>query len=237
MFADLLTPSALSALLQVLMIDLVLAGDNAVAVGLAAGGLPAEQRKKAILWGLAAAVIIRIGFALITTQLLAVIGLLLAGGLLLLWVCWRMWKELREQAQADEVAAGAAMDDDPTTEPMVKPAKSFRAAFTQILIADISMSLDNVLAVAGAARDHPGILVFGLLMSIALMGVAATWIASLLHRYRWIGYVGLVIVLYVALHMMWQGHQQVIDDLGYTPMYNAVMPDFVDIKPVKPAVK
>ncbi len=234
MFADLLTPSALSALLQVLMIDLVLAGDNAVAVGLAAGGLPAEQRKKAILWGLAAAVIIRIGFALITTQLLAVIGLLLAGGILLLWVCWRMWKELREQAVADEVAAGAAMDDDPTTEPMVKPAKSFRAAFTQILIADISMSLDNVLAVAGAAREHPGILVFGLLMSIALMGVAATWIASLLHRYRWIGYVGLVIVLYVALHMMWQGHQQVINDLGFTPQYNAVAPDFLDIKPRTP---
>ena len=234
MFADLLTPSALSALLQVLMIDLVLAGDNAVAVGLAAGGLPEAQRKKAILWGLAAAVIIRIGFALITTQLLAVIGLLLAGGILLLWVCWRMWKELREQAVAEEVAAGAAMDDDPTTEPMVKPAKSFRAAFTQILIADISMSLDNVLAVAGAAREHPGILVFGLLMSIALMGIAATWIARLLHRYRWIGYVGLVIVLYVALHMMWQGHQQVVDDLGYTQQYNAVMPDFMDIKTVKP---
>jgi YjbE family integral membrane protein len=234
MFADLLTPSALSALLQVLMIDLVLAGDNAVAVGLAAGGLPADQRKKAILWGLAAAVVIRIGFALITTQLLAVIGLLLAGGLLLLWVCWRMWKELREQAVAEEVAAGAAMDDDPTTEPMVKPAKSFRAAFTQILIADISMSLDNVLAVAGAAREHPGILVFGLLMSIALMGVAATWIARLLHRYRWIGYVGLIIVLYVALHMMWQGHQQVVDDLGYAPQYNAVVPDFLDIKPKMP---
>ena len=153
---------------------------------------------------------------------------------LLLWVCWRMWKELREQAVADEVAAGAAMDDDPTTEPMVKPAKSFRAAFTQILIADISMSLDNVLAVAGAAREHPGILVFGLLMSIALMGVAASWIARLLHRYRWIGYVGLVIVLYVALHMMWQGHQQVVDDLGYAPQYNAVMPEFLDIKPKAP---
>lgn len=235
MFEDLFTPAALSALFQVLMIDLVLAGDNAVAVGLAAGGLPEAQRKKAILWGLAAAVVLRIGFALITTQLLAVIGLLLAGGLLLLWVCWRMWKELREQAQADEIAAGAAMDDDPTTEPQVKPAKSFRAAFTQILIADISMSLDNVLAVAGAARDHPGILVFGLIVSIALMGVAATWIARLLHRYRWIGYVGLVIVLYVALHMMWQGHQQVVADLGYAPQYNAVMPDFLDIKPTEPA--
>ena len=235
MFEDLFSPAALSALFQVLMIDLVLAGDNAVAVGLAAGGLPPEQRKKAILWGLAAAVVLRIGFALITTQLLAVIGLLLAGGILLLWVCWRMWKELREQAQAEEIAAGAAMDDDPTTEPMVKPAKSFRSAFTQILIADISMSLDNVLAVAGAARDHPGILVFGLLVSIALMGIAATWIARLLHRYRWIGYVGLVIVLYVALHMMWQGHHQVVADLGYAPQYNAVMPDFLDIKPTAPA--
>ena len=234
MFADLLSPAALSALFQVLMIDLVLAGDNAVAVGLAAGGLPEAQRKKAILWGLAAAVIIRIGFALITTQLLGVIGLLFAGGVLLLWVCWKMWRELHEQGVADEVAAAAAMDDDPGTVPLVKPAKSFRAAFTQILIADISMSLDNVLAVAGAAREHPGILVFGLLMSIALMGVAASWIANLLHRYRWIGFVGLIIVLYVALHMMWQGHQQVVDDLGYTAQYNAVMPDFLDIKPTAP---
>lgn len=234
MFADLFTPSALSALFQVLMIDLVLAGDNAVAVGLAAGGLPEAQRKKAILWGLAAAVVIRIGFALITTQLLGIIGLLLAGGILLLWVCWKMWRELREQGKADEVAAAAALDDDPATVPQVKPAKSFRAAFIQILIADISMSLDNVLAVAGAAREHPGILVFGLMMSIALMGVAATWIANLLHRYRWIGYVGLIIVLYVALHMMWQGHQQVIDDLGHTSWYNAMMPDFLDIKPSSP---
>ena len=234
MFENLLTASALSALFQVLMIDLVLAGDNAVAVGLAAGGLPQEQRKKAIIWGLAAAVVIRIGFALITTQLLGIIGLLFAGGLLLLWVCWKMWNELRDQAHADQADANAMLDDDPTTEPRARPAKSFRSALIQILIADISMSLDNVLAVAGAAREHPGILVFGLLMSIALMGIAATWIARLLHRYRWIGYVGLVIVLYVALHMMWQGHQQVVDDLGYTPQYNAVMPDFMDIKPVKP---
>jgi YjbE family integral membrane protein len=237
MFADLLTPSALSALFQVLMIDLVLAGDNAVAVGLAAGGLPEAQRKKAILWGLAAAVIIRIGFALITTQLLGIIGLLFAGGVLLLWVCWKMWRELHEQGKADEAAAAAAMDNDPTTVPDVKPAKSFRAALIQILIADVSMSLDNVLAVAGAAREHPGILVFGLLLSIALMGVAATWIASLLHRYRWIGYVGLVIVLYVALHMMWQGHQQVIDDLGHTSWYNAMMPDFLDIRTDAPAAR
>ena len=231
MFEDLFSASAVAALFQVLMIDLVLAGDNAVAVGLAAGGLPPAQRKKAILWGLAAAVVIRIGFALITTQLLAVIGLLFAGGLLLLWVCWKMWKELREQAQAEEIAAGAAMDDDPLTEPKVRPAKSFRDAFLQILIADISMSLDNVLAVAGAAREHPGILVFGLLMSIALMGLAASWIARLLQRYRWIGYIGLVIVLYVALHMMWEGHRQVVEDMGWTARYNETMPDLLDIKP------
>ena len=234
MLEELLTPSALSALLQVLMIDLVLAGDNAVAVGLAAGGLPPEQRRKAIFWGLVAAVVTRIGFALITTQLLAVVGLLFAGGLLLLWVCWRMWRELRNQAEAQEAAAEAAMDADPLTEPKVKP-KSFRDALLQILIADVSMSLDNVLAVAGAAREHPGILVFGLLLSIALMGVAAHAIARLLHRYRWIGYIGLLIVLYVALHMMWDGHRQVAVDLGKTQDYNAVVPGFMKISPEQEA--
>lgn len=234
MIAELLSPSALSALFQVLMIDLVLAGDNAVAVGLAAGGLAPEMRRKAIFWGLAAAVITRIGFALITTQLLGIVGLLFAGGLLLLWVCWRMWRELREQAAHDEAQAEAAMDDDPATEPKVKP-KTFKDALIQILIADVSMSLDNVLAVAGAAREHPTILIFGLLMSIALMGVAAHAIARLLHRYRWIGFVGLAIVLYVALHMMWQGHQDVVQDLGYTQQYNAMAPDFLDIKPKVPA--
>ena len=234
MLESLFEPGALAALAQVLMIDLVLAGDNAVAVGLAAGGLPQEQRKKAIFYGLIAAVVTRIGFALITTQLLGIIGLLFAGGLLLLWVGWKMWREMRDHARAEEVAANAALDDDPTTEPNVKPAKSFRAAFIQILIADISMSLDNVLAVAGAAREHPTVLVIGLLVSIALMGVAAHWIARMLHKYRWIGYVGLVIVLYVALHMMWQGHQQVVEDLGYTAQYNAFMPDMLDIKPRTP---
>jgi len=224
-----------AALLQVLMIDLVLAGDNAVAVGLAAGGLHPKDRKKAILWGLIAAVVLRIGFALITVQLLAIIGLLLAGGVLLLWVCWKMWRELHEQAAEDEANAQAALDKDPTTEPKVKPAKSFRAAFLQILIADVSMSLDNVLAVAGAAREHPGVLVFGLLLSIGLMGVAATWIAKLLHRFRWIGYVGLFIVLYVALHMMWEGHRQVFVDLKKVDQYNAVMPDFLDITPAEKA--
>lgn len=239
MLETLFAPGAFAAFLSVLMIDLVLAGDNAVAVGLAAAALPTEQRRKAILWGLIAAVTMRIGFALITTQLLGIVGLLFAGGLLLLWVCWKMWRELKEQAEPEEAAAEAAMDSDPSTEPSsamaAKQPKTFKAAFIQILIADLSMSLDNVLAVAGAAREHPAILVFGLLLSIALMGVAANYIARLLHRYRWIGYVGLIIVLYVALHMMWEGHQDVVRDLGQTTAYNAFMPDFLDIKPRTPA--
>ncbi len=220
----------LTALLQVLMIDLVLAGDNAVAVGLAAGGLPVKDRKKVILYGLGAAVVLRITFALITTWLLGVIGLLLAGGFLLLWVCWKMWRELREQAsQADAVAC---VDGDPNTEPRVaRPPKSFKQAFLQVLIADVSMSLDNVLAVAGAAREHPAILIFGLLLSIALMGLAASAIANLLHKHRWIGFVGLAIVLYVALHMVWEGHRSVVIDLHKTADYNAAAPAPLDIKP------
>jgi YjbE family integral membrane protein len=235
LLADLFNPAAFTALLQVLMIDLVLAGDNAVAVGLAAGGLPKEQRRKAILYGLAAAVVLRIGFALITTWLLGVVGLLLAGGLLLLWVCWKMWRELRQQAHAEEEDAQAILDADSSTEPRARPAKSFKDAFLQILIADVSMSLDNVLAVAGAAREHPVVLVFGLLLSIALMGVAASFIARLLHRYRWIGYIGLAIVLFVAMRMMWEGHHQVVADLGYTAQYNSMMPNFLDIHPRLPA--
>jgi YjbE family integral membrane protein len=235
LLADLFNPAAFTALLQVLMIDLVLAGDNAVAVGLAAGGLPKEQRRKAILYGLAAAVVLRIGFALITTWLLGVVGLLLAGGLLLLWVCWKMWRELRQQAHAEEEDAQAILDADSSTEPRARPAKSFKDAFLQILIADVSMSLDNVLAVAGAAREHPVVLVFGLLLSIALMGVAASFIARLLHRYRWIGYIGLAIVLFVAMRMMWEGHHQVVTDLGYTAQYNSIMPNFLDIHPRLPA--
>jgi YjbE family integral membrane protein len=220
-----------AAFLSVLMIDLVLAGDNAVAVGLAAGGLPVKDRKKVILYGLGAAVVLRIGFALITTWLLGVIGLLLAGGVLLLWVCWKMWRELREQITHDQADAQAVLDNDPTTEPRAKPVKSFKQAFLQVLIADVSMSLDNVLAVAGAAREHPAILVFGLLLSIVLMGLAATAIANLLHKHRWIGFVGLAIVLYVALHMIWEGHRSVVMDLHKTPAYNAVAPAFVDITP------
>lgn len=231
MLESFFSAGAISALLQVLMIDLVLAGDNAVAVGVVAAGLPPHQRKKAIFWGLVAAVVTRIAFALITTQLMGIIGLLLAGGILLLWVCWKMWKEMRAQAAEDEETAEAVLDADPATEPKAAQAKSFRSALTQILIADVSMSLDNVLAVAGAAREHPAVLVFGLLVSIGLMGVAATWIARLLHRYRWIGYIGLAIVLYVALHMMWQGHRDLIVDLGKVEQYNQIMPERLAIHP------
>lgn len=220
---------ALSAFTQVLLIDLVLAGDNAVAVGLAAGGLPADQRRKVIMWGLAAAVTLRIGFALVTTKLLGIIGLTLGGGLLLLWVCWKMWRELRDQGAAEEAEAETTLEGGDGG--AGRPAKSLRSALIQVVAADLSMSLDNVLAVAGAARDHPVILVFGLLLSIALMGVAATWIAKLLHRHRWIGYVGLLIVLYVALHMVWDGHRDVVSDLGKADAYNRAVPQMLEIDP------
>jgi YjbE family integral membrane protein len=231
--------SQLTALGQVLMIDLVLAGDNAVAVGLAAAALPQEQRRKAILVGLIAAVVLRIGFALITVQLLAIVGLLLAGGVLLLWVCWKMWRELREQATHDqaeaqrelELAASIEHGTGPSPEELGLKRKTFGAALLQIMIADVTMSLDNVLAVAGAAHDHPWIMVFGLILSIGLMGVAATYIAKLLSRYRWIGYLGLVIVLYVALHMIWDGARSVIVRTDRTEAFNRSAPAFLDITP------
>jgi YjbE family integral membrane protein len=235
--------SQLTALGQVLMIDLVLAGDNAVAVGLAAAALPQEQRRRAIMIGLVAAVVMRIGFALITVQLLAIIGLLLAGGILLLWVCWKMWRELREQATHDQAEAQAEMEralaiergGGPSPEELGLKRKTFGAALLQIMIADVSMSLDNVLAVAGAAHDHPWIMVFGLIMSIALMGVAATFIARLLNKHRWIAYIGLVIVLYVALHMIWDGARQVIVRTDNLTAYNAAAPAFLEISPEEAA--
>ena len=229
--------SQASALGKVLMIDLVLAGDNAVAVGLAAAALPQEQRRKAILIGLAAAVVLRIGFALITVQLLAIVGLLLAGGLLLLWVCWKMWRELREQATHDQAEAEHELElalaiehgKGPSPEELGLKRKTFGAALVQIMIADITMSLDNVLAVAGAAHDHPWIMVFGLVLSIALMGVAATYIARILNQHRWIGYVGLVVVLYVAVHMIWDGGRSVIVRTDRMEEFNAAAPGFLDI--------
>ena len=196
-----LLPDWLIPLAQVLFIDVVLAGDNAIIVGMAAAGLPPEQRRKAILWGIGAATVMRIGFAAITTQLLAIVGVTLAGGLLLLWVCWKMYGELRGTAGEHAGHGGAAQP------------KTLGQAVGQILLADISMSLDNVLAVAGAAKDHLGVLVAGLAISVVLMGLAASWIAGLLERHRWIGWLGLAVILYVAFDMIWEGTHQVADQV------------------------
>ncbi|EXL05955.1 TerC family protein [Aquamicrobium defluvii] len=204
---------AMTALLQVIMIDLVLAGDNAIVIGLAAAGLPKEQRARAILIGIIAATVLRIGFAAATTQLLQIVGLLLAGGILLLWVCWKMWRELRhsaaEETQGMEALTEVDMDRDGTVAGKA-PRKTFAQAAWQIVIADVSMSLDNVLAVAGAAREHPGVLVFGLALSIALMGIAASFIARVLQKYRWIAYVGLLVILYVSCEMIYRGAMEVL---------------------------
>lgn len=210
---EIFTPEGFTALLQVIGIDLVLAGDNAVVIGLAAAGLPKEQRNRAILIGIIAATILRIGFALITTTLLGITGLLLAGGILLLWVCWKMYRELREgHGEMDEAAMEALADSDLNADGTVAsgaPKKTLRQAALQIIIADVSMSLDNVLAVAGAAHDHPTVLIIGLVLSIALMGLAATYVARLLSKHRWIAWVGLVLILYVALQMIYVGYLDV----------------------------
>ncbi len=197
MHLSLFDPGGLFALAQVLMIDLVLAGDNAVVIGLAAARVPPATRRKVVLWGLAAAVVLRIGLAAIAVQLMAIIGLTLAGGILLLWVCWRMWRDI---VQGEEKEAD-----------LIDPNASMRRAVMQIMVADVSMSLDNVLGVAGAARDHLDVLVIGLILSVALMGAAANVIARLLHRFRWISYAGLLIVLYVAVSMIWEGGNRVAD--------------------------
>ncbi|MBA4352692.1 MAG: hypothetical protein C0427_15780 [Rhodobacter sp.] len=209
---EIFTAEGLTALAQVVAIDLVLAGDNAVVIGLAAAGLPREMRTRAILVGILAATVLRIVFALAASQLMAITGLILAGGVLLLWVCWKMWRELRaghanEEQSAQEALADADLNRDGVIAPA--PRKTFRQAAIQIIIADVSMSLDNVLAVAGAAREHPSVLVIGLALSIALMGLAASFIAQLLNKHRWIAYVGLSIILYVALKMIWEGWHEV----------------------------
>ncbi len=208
MVADLsfLSPEILQAFFAVVAIDLVLAGDNAVVIGLAAAGLEKQQRAKAILIGIVFATVLRIAFALIAAELLLIIGLLFAGGVLLLWVAWKMWRELREEAQhnAEEALAGADLNADGTVAGQTSR-KTLRQAVTQIIIADVSMSIDNVLGVAGAAREHPVVLVFGLALSILLMGIASTFIAKVLTRHRWIAFAGLAIILYVALHMIWEG--------------------------------
>ncbi len=196
-FSNITEPAAFAAFLQVLMIDIVLAGDNAIVVGALAAGLPADQRKKVIFIGVIAALVLRIAFALVVTQLMAIVGLIFIGGLLLVWVAWRMWRDLRSSAENPDTAEHEASG--------LKPAKSFAAAAWAVAIADVSMSLDNVLAVAGAARDHPGILIVGLVFAVALMGLAANLIATYIERYRWIAYVGLAVIVYVAGKMIYDG--------------------------------
>ena len=203
---DLFTSEAVVAFIQVVAIDLVLAGDNAVVIGLAAAGLPTEQRTRAILIGIVGATALRIVFAGLTTQLLQIVGLLFAGGILLLWVCWKIWRELRTITDLDGVATQGDWDinRDGTIAGRARR-KTFGQAALQIVAADVSMSLDNVLAVAGAAREHPIVLVLGLVFSITLMGVAANWVARLLQKHRWIAYVGLAIIFYVACEMIYRG--------------------------------
>lgn len=196
----LISAGAVAAFFQILLIDIVLAGDNAIVVGALAAGLPADQRRKVILIGVIAALALRIIFALLVSQLLQVVGLILAGGILLLWVAWRMYRELRH---ADESAGSAEILGDEHSG--LKPAKSFLSAAWGVALADVSMSLDNVLAVAGAAREHPWVLVFGLVLSVLLMGAAANVIARYIDRYRWLAWVGLLVILWVALKMIYEG--------------------------------
>lgn len=199
-FSNITDPSAFAAFIQVLLIDLVLAGDNAIVVGALAAGLPADQRRKVIIIGVLAALVLRIAFALVVTQLMQIVGLIFVGGLLLIWVSWKMWRELRhagESAGSPEIAGDEHAG--------LRPAKSFVGAAWAVAVADVSMSLDNVLAVAGAAREHPGIMIVGLIFAVALMGVAANIIAKYIERYRWIAYIGLAVILYVAVKMIYEG--------------------------------
>lgn len=199
-FGNLGSASALSALLQVLIIDVTLAGDNAIVVGALAAGLPADQRRKVILIGVIAALVLRVFFALVVTQLLQVVGLVLAGGLLLLWVAWKMWRELREGAHS---AGSPEIDGDERSG--LRPAKSFASAAWAVAVADVSMSLDNVLGVASAAKNHPGIMIVGLIFAVALMGIAANLIAKYIERFRWIAWIGIAVILWVAGTMIYEG--------------------------------
>ena len=199
-FSNITEPAALAAFLQVLMIDLVLAGDNAIVVGALAAGLPADQRKKVILIGVLAALVLRIAFALVVQQLMGIVGLIFIGGILLAWVAWKMWRELRHTGQSH---GSPEIEGDEHSG--LKPAKSFAGAAWAVAVADVSMSLDNVLAVAGAAREHPGIMIVGLIFAVALMGLAANIIAKYIERYRWIAYFGLAVIVYVAVKMIYEG--------------------------------
>lgn len=207
--------SPIFSFFNIIFIDLVMSGDNAIIIGMAAAGLPPELRRKAIIYGIMGATVLRIMFAVVALQLLAIIGLLLAGGLLLTWVCWQMWKELREGGKSEEDIEKAVREGgsgDQSKEPT-----GFGRALTNIIVADLSMSLDNVLAVAGAARGHLIMLIFGLVLSIALMALASTYIAKLLARHHWIAYIGLAVIAYVAGDMLWRGGIELHESLG--PVY------------------
>jgi len=206
-FANITSPGAFTAFLQVLMIDVVLAGDNAIVVGALAAGLPDRQRKKVIAIGVMAALLLRVIFALTVTWLLGIVGLVLAGGILLLWVAWRMYRDIH--GHGGGAVAGGSPEVQGDEYSGIAPSKTFAAAAWSVAIADVSMSLDNVLAVAGAARDHPGILIVGLIFAVALMGVAANVIAKYIERFRWIAWIGLLVILYVALKMIWDGFHEV----------------------------
>jgi YjbE family integral membrane protein len=211
--------AALLPLLQVILIDIVLAGDNAIVIGMAAARMPPHARRKVIFWGLVFAVLIRVVLATITVQLLEIVGLMFAGGVLLLWVAWRLWRDLKEQEEEKAALLQAAAAGEAVAKPAVDaklPVSrgAMRRAIARVAIADLSMSLDNVLAVAGAAMNHWWVLTIGLALSIALMGIAANMVARLLGKYPWISYAGLLIVVYVAVRMIWHGgimimeHQQ-----------------------------
>lgn len=201
-FANIGTPSALAAFLQVLAIDIVLAGDNAIVVGALAAGLPADQRKKVIVIGVIAALVLRVIFALMVTWLLGIVGLVFAGGVLLLWVAWKMHRDLtRDEATESPGSPEVAGDENSG----IRASKSFAAAAWAVAVADVSMSLDNVLAVAGAAKNHPGIMIVGLIFAVALMGIAANIIAQYIDRYKWIAWVGMAVIVYVAGKMIYDG--------------------------------
>jgi YjbE family integral membrane protein len=201
-FSNLGSPSALAAFFQVLMIDIVLAGDNAIVVGALAAGLPADQRRKVIMIGVIAALVLRVIFALMVTWLLGLIGLVFAGGILLLWVAWKMYRDIHHNEAVESPGSPEIEGDEDSG---IRPAKSFWGAAWAVALADVSMSLDNVLAVAGASKDHPGIMIVGLIFAVALMGVAANIIAKYIERYKWIAWVGLIVIVYVAFKMIYDG--------------------------------
>jgi YjbE family integral membrane protein len=201
-FANITEPSAFAAFVQVLMIDLVLAGDNAIVVGALAAGLPADQRKKVIVIGVVAALVLRIIFALMVTWLLGIVGLVFAGGVLLMWVAWKMYRDVTRSEATESPGSPEIAGDENSG---IAASKSFAAAAWAVAVADVSMSLDNVLAVAGAAKEHPGIMIVGLIFAVALMGVAANIIAQYIERYKWIAWVGMAVIVYVAGKMMYDG--------------------------------